>query len=82
MNIIKRISYVPSQELIDDIDAYYIKDGYYLDPVVVSNKEEVNWLALTTPHGYLKFRGYGWRIWLLNLYMWTHYHLPWTWKHD
>jgi hypothetical protein len=74
MNIIKRISYVPSQD--EELD------GYYLDPVVVSNKEEVNWLALTTPHGYLQFKGHGWRIWLLNLYMWTHYHLPWTWKHD
>jgi hypothetical protein len=74
MNIIKLISYVPSED--EELD------GYYLEPVVVSNKAEVNWLALTTPHGYLQFKDHGWRVGFLNLYMWTHYHLPWTWKHD
>ena len=47
MNIIKLISHVPSRD--EEID------GYDLEPSVVEVK---TWSGLTTPHGYLLFKGY------------------------
>ena len=71
MNIIKLISHVPSRD--EEID------GYYLEPSVTEVK---TWSGLTTPHGYLRFKGEHPRVWLLNLHMWIYYRLPYTWKHD
>lgn len=71
MNVLKLISHVPSRD--EEID------GYDLEPSVVEVK---TWSGLTTPHGYLLFKGERPRVWLLNIYMYLYYKLPWTWKHD
>jgi len=46
-------------------------DVEYISPCVVS--EKTSWFALTIPHGYLKFRGQGWRVWAVNMGEWLAY---------
>jgi len=46
-------------------------DVEYISACIVS--EKTSWLSLATPHGYLKFRGQGWRVWAVNVSEWLAY---------
>jgi len=53
------------------IQANKYHDVQYISPCVVSEKP--SWFALAIPHGYLKFRGQGWRVWAVNMGEWLAY---------